>query len=483
MIKSSYTYTHSFIIPFPTGGLDIHNYVNLGLLFVYIRLEMKTIFLSILLFINVQLFAQNHLVIDFKDSILSQFSLKAKLISFSGEKENIIDSFEIKDKKKIKFPKDRPGVYAIEIINFGNLFFVINSNEDKTLIINSAVFNDEIPPINDAENLAWRELNFTIPQITEQKRLFFESWPDKNLPEYKPALDTMKARYNRVYEKIALTYKGSYVSNYLIPLMIEPICEGDINSQDNYRCLRESFIRNWPLNDEKILNNPLFASRVYYYLSAYSQYNETGFEQCVLNLMAKTYENEKTKAFILDYLIDIFFENGPEKMVFFIYDNFMDGCTGTGLDEFDFKKVQQMRNFTPGTLVQDFSIKNLKDEEVSLSKIYKKGPTLLLFYSSNCPHCWEEVPEYYKLYQEYKKKGFQVIAIALDTKKEDWENFVNTNKTTEWINVSELKRTDSESAKKYYVYGTPTTFLIGKDGKLILKNPRMFKLEEWLKEY
>ena len=66
-----------------------------------------------------------------------------------------------------------------------------------------------------------------------------------------------------------------------------------------------------------------------------------------------------------------------------------------------------------------------------------------------------------------KEKKFEVIAVSIDTTRTDWLNFVRTNNLN-WINVSDLKGWSGQATSNYYIYATPTMFLIDRERRLIL---------------
>ena len=72
----------------------------------------------------------------------------------------------------------------------------------------------------------------------------------------------------------------------------------------------------------------------------------------------------------------------------------------------------------------------------------------------------------YDVYKNNEEKKFEVVAISIDTIKTDWQNFVSNNKL-DWINISDLEGWYGQAANDYYIYATPTMFLIDEQGLLI----------------
>ena len=129
----------------------------------------------------------------------------------------------------------------------------------------------------------------------------------------------------------------------------------------------------------------------------------------------------------------------------------------------------------------DLDLQNLKGESVKLSSL--KGKYILLdFWAAWCGHCRSENEGLLKLYNQYKKKGFEIYAVSLDDKKESWQQAVKDDKIS-WITVSDLKgSTKSEAAMIYEVAGIPKNYLIDKEGKIIAQDIRGEVLSKKLSE-
>ena len=79
-------------------------------------------------------------------------------------------------------------------------------------------------------------------------------------------------------------------------------------------------------------------------------------------------------------------------------------------------------------------------------------------------------------------KGFTVLSIALEKKKETWKKAIETD-LLEWpYHVSDLGGWTSQPAKLYGVSSIPRTFLLDEEGKIIAMNLRGPALEDKLSE-
>jgi thiol-disulfide isomerase/thioredoxin len=123
----------------------------------------------------------------------------------------------------------------------------------------------------------------------------------------------------------------------------------------------------------------------------------------------------------------------------------------------------------------------VKGKPVSLSS--KIGPRLLLidFWAGWCAPCRQENPNVLKVYNEYKKKGFDIIGVSLDRTKDDWEKAIKDDKLP-WTQVSDLNYFNSAAAKLYNVASIPANFLLDEKGVIVAVNLRGEILANKVKE-
>ena len=120
----------------------------------------------------------------------------------------------------------------------------------------------------------------------------------------------------------------------------------------------------------------------------------------------------------------------------------------------------------------DFTIHKLSD----LTSNY----TLVVFGASWCPKCKEEMPAIAKLYSTWKAQGVEVLLVSLD---EDQKAFYEFTINYPFISISDLKKWDGTIAKDYYVFGTPTMYLLDKNRKIILRPNSVKQMDAWVDWY
>ncbi|NTV45320.1 MAG: redoxin domain-containing protein [Chlorobiales bacterium] len=115
----------------------------------------------------------------------------------------------------------------------------------------------------------------------------------------------------------------------------------------------------------------------------------------------------------------------------------------------------------------DFSAVDTQGQKVSLSGL--KGKVVLLdFWASWCAPCKQEMPFLIELHKTYKDKGFEVVAVNLDTQEKNMTRFIEQMSVSPEFKIlfKVISDPKAQIAGKYKLEGMPTTFLIDRQGHI-----------------
>jgi len=112
----------------------------------------------------------------------------------------------------------------------------------------------------------------------------------------------------------------------------------------------------------------------------------------------------------------------------------------------------------------NFSAPNLDGEKVELKTLLDHGPVLISFWATHCKPCIKELNQLKKFYPDYKKKGFELLAVDVDGPR-SVSRVKSKVKGLKW-EFPVLFDTNRDIYRKYHVLGIPHTVLIDREGNI-----------------
>ena len=130
----------------------------------------------------------------------------------------------------------------------------------------------------------------------------------------------------------------------------------------------------------------------------------------------------------------------------------------------------------------NFSLEQQGGGQINLSD-YSGSVVFLDFWASWCSSCKKSFPWINTLHNKYKDKDFKVIAINIDSDRKAAIRFLESMN----IDFSVAYDPDGVTPAKYQLKAMPSSFLIGRDGKIIssfsgFKNDAKVAIEKQLEK-
>ncbi len=143
--------------------------------------------------------------------------------------------------------------------------------------------------------------------------------------------------------------------------------------------------------------------------------------------------------------------------------------------------INLFKNPQIGEKYVDFEQINQLGEKVKLSTLLGKY-TLVDFWASWCAPCRKQNPFFNKLYQKYRRSGFQIVSVSLDENRDHWIRAMAEDKIV-WPNVTDFIGYDNVPATIYGINGIPDNFLIDSTGIIIGRELSIDELSLMLKKH
>ncbi len=414
---------------------------------------------------------------------------KAYLYEFVGaQASNMLDSIKPVTPGLIEFsfPADaHTGMYRLVFGPNTWLDFVFNKeNISLKTDFNSPV--DSLKVLQSEENQLWSDyMNFYMNLNRKQELLsrlitMYEPGSAFYLEIQKELLNLQQTDPESASREIIKQKPESYVARFL-KVELSPTIPVGLSLDEELDYILSHFFDDVDFNDTDLRYSPPLMSKINSFFGLYQQaFPPDEVEQAMIRgvnrLLSLAAVNDTMYAFIVDQLTDLFERSEFETFFAYFTENFL--LDGSCSDESRSQELEEVLASIKKTEIGKQAPEIIIPGEgtpVILSKIDKQV-VMVLFWASWCPHCTEMIPEIKTIYQKYRSKGFEIIAISLDKVKAEYEEALNRGNFT-WINYAELKGWDSSIANDYGIRATPTMVLLDRKGVIIAKprNPEMLE--------
>lgn len=376
------------------------------------------------------------------------------------------------------------GEYEGEIIILGNEPVVELTGTFGVPVGNGFLVEDSQE--NDAYNVLMNFYSVFRNQMDSLSEVMksvdqFNPFKETKTKEVTDARDNFINKFNNSVRTMQQLFPATYSATVLAPLYLVPNYEDfpeykdKFDNNTSFRHLHYFDLIDF--GNPTVMNNPVLEAQYFQYLNDYTEHNEDGFKFATDHIMKLASTHPDVRDYTFNYLVGVFNSNGPPALVDYLNDNYKDECTANISEETQ-KIFAKMEKLKPGNEAPELTINDINYQPVSLHNLKGKAK-VIYFWASWCPHCMEETPRVYELYEKYADKGLVVYAISLDEEFSPWVKAIQ-DMGLAWQNVSELLEWGSYSAGLYNVQKTPTIILLDENNIVLKRDISPFTLEQEL---
>ncbi|MEZ4801333.1 MAG: thioredoxin family protein [Gelidibacter sp.] len=343
-----------------------------------------------------------------------------------------------------------------------NFDFIYDGKED---IILTFSLEEGLDFKESTENKLWASytksmelVNMTISNYYNQKSTDKKAFKDI----FKTLNDTQKAFEDASKGTLAAIFIQA--NKPYIPSTYE-----DLNTYSNH--LKTTFLQNVDFGNPLLQSSDFLSDRVMAYVFGMSATNNNEDYKQHIDTVAKSIgtENTEVKTALLEHIWRKMVSIENVEVANYISSTYLFKLAKETDNKELYQELMTYQNSAVGTIATDFPItyeNNGKPINTSLHKLEGAENYLLIFWSSTCGHCLDELPKV-KTYIDEHPKNLKVVAFGLEDDKENWENTIP--KFPNFIHVLGLEHWDNPVVLAYGVNSTPTYFILDKDKKIIEK--------------
>jgi thiol-disulfide isomerase/thioredoxin len=421
-----------------------------------------------------------------------------KLEGFNGLKTYPISSSTLDEKGNFKLTYSKADYGVGYLISADEKpLFVILSGEDVEIIGEALSYTETIKitkgqenkwfeqyakehPLREQALSAWAYLE----KIYTQDALFaVQEHPIKNIQTEKLRIKAEDAAF------LAKLPKESYVSWFLPARKLMSSVSTVAQYRPNEIPVTISAFRALDYTDQRLYKSGLFKDAIeshFWLLENCGRSLDSVFiemQHSIDAMMINLVKDEKKLNEVTDFLFDLLERHSLFQASEYLALKVLNEVNCT-IDNNLAKQLESYRAMKKGNTAPDIIFKGdnyapgygQKNTPNKLSDIKSKY-TVVVFGASWCQKCTEELPEIAKQYSKWKAQGVEVVFVSLDENKEMFKNFTAI---FPFISFCDYQKWNSTAAKDYYVFGTPTMYLLNDKREILLRPNSVSQMDAWV---
>lgn len=401
-----------------------------------------------------------------KPKFITHTTVKVETVDVGGAKQKI-GRFEF------TLPKDaKTGMYRATYRDRGAGFidFLFNG-ENVEMVFNPQYPDESVVFVKSLENKVYREyqdaLSLTQRSLDSIQVSYLKTKDKKAKKAYKKALEKIEDT-QELYEKKS---KGMLANHFIRASKNSNSKNIKDDTQDYLNGIVTNFFNNVNFKSKELYNSSFLVNKIVdyvFYLNTADnqQLQQKMYKKSIPNVLKLVSDNQKFKKEITEYLITSFTDKRNSEIVDWLFSTYYNKLPANLKNETFIKNKLEALRVSVGRTAPDFAWRD-GGKDYKLSTLNDGENYLLVFWSTRCSHCREEIPQVHEFMLNHKKTS--VIAFAIEDNNIDFNSWVK-NKLYDWhnaIGTHPENRFENQTVRDYLIAETPTYFVLDKSKKII----------------
>ncbi|RBP34502.1 thioredoxin-like protein [Oceanihabitans sediminis] len=375
----------------------------------------------------------------------------------------------IDENGNFEFPLDEtvaPGMYRIVYAvpqDEYNFDVIYNAKEDIELTFN---LEEGVKYIASKENTLLDAYNKSLQLISKNIHAYFSS-ASQSEEEFHKVFDVLK----ETQKEFETASQGLLAANFVkaskpyIPAKKE-------DAQTFSKNLKANYFTNIDFGNKTLQSSSFLIETALNFVFTFTDNNNKNeaFKNNIDIVIEAIGENPVIKEIITEVLFNQFADSNNEEVANYISEQYLLAIAKEKKDEELIERLTVYKNTSIGALAPNFPIEIKKGEQFVKTDLYKYDEAaqyIIVFWSSTCSHCLNELPKVHRYIEALESKKVKVIAVALEDDIYRWKD--RTYDFPEFIHVFGKGKWENPIGDAYGVTATPTYFILDADKKVIAK--------------
>ncbi|MCK0107727.1 TlpA family protein disulfide reductase [Flavobacteriaceae bacterium S0825] len=283
------------------------------------------------------------------------------------------------------------------------------------------------------------------------------------------------------YEKAA---EGTIVSDFIkankpyVPKSYEDIATYITN-------IKKHFFDYVDFNNETLQSSNFLIDRVSNYVFGMASTNEDENDIYKRNIDEVYSAMKKAQPEIKSTLLEIIWQQmvdtNFDSVANYISDKYLIKLAESLKDTELVNRLKQFKSLSIGNKAPEFDVfieENGERTPISMYDLDVAEKYILVFWSSSCSHCLQEIPQLQAHLKSLNNPDYKVIAVGLEDDTYLWEREIA--KYPEFLHVLGMGKWENKIGNSYNVNATPTYFVLNNEKKILAKPYDISALKEYI---